>query len=94
MPRGGRGLGAGARWQYGRCELYLYGTGPGSVNGGTPVGVAPGTSPAITALPGGGFQVVFSASGSNTLWRYGVGAGSYTGSTPVGLSSGTSPAIN
>lgn len=67
---------------------------PGRLNSGTPVGLAAGTSPSITAMPGGGFQAVFSAAGTDTLWRYGVGAGSYTGSTPVGLAAGTSPSVN
>ena len=77
----------------GTNALYLYGNGTGAYNGATPVGVAPGTSPAVTALAGGGFEIAFNAANSNALWLYGEGSGSVTGETPVGVAPDTSPAI-
>jgi hypothetical protein len=73
--------------------LYLYGNGTGAVDGKTPVGIAPGTSPAIARLASGGFEIAFNAANSNALWLYGQGPGSVTGKTPVGVATGTSPAI-
>ncbi|MEY9854850.1 putative alpha-1,6-mannanase (GH76 family) [Catenulispora sp. GAS73] len=74
-------------------QLYLYGNGGGAINGGTGVSVAPGTSPAIAELAGGGIEVAVNAAGTNQLYLYGAGAGSVNGATSVGVAPGTSPAI-
>jgi hypothetical protein len=73
--------------------LYLYGNGTGAKDGKTPVGVAPGTSPAVARLASGGFEVAFNAANTNALFLYGQGPGSVDGKTPVGIAKGTSPAI-
>jgi predicted alpha-1,6-mannanase (GH76 family) len=77
----------------GSNELYLYGNGPGAIDGGANVTVAAGTSPAITELAGGGYEVAINDADTNQLYLYGVGAGSVNGSTSLGVASGTSPAI-
>jgi peptidoglycan/xylan/chitin deacetylase (PgdA/CDA1 family) len=48
-----------------------------------------GTSPAITALPGGGFEAAFQAN-TGTLWTVGSAA---TKNWSLGMKAGTSPAI-
>ena len=49
----------------------------------------PGTSPAITALPSGGFEIAFQAN-TGTLWTTG-NAG--TGNTGLGMNPASSPSI-
>ncbi len=55
--------------------------------------MASGTSPAITALAGGGYEVALQAN-SGSLWTVGNGGGSDRfGDWRLGMASGTSPAI-
>ena len=52
-----------------------------------------GTSPAISGLPAGGYEVAFQANTGN-LWYVGQGSGSITrGDRGLGMKAGTSPAI-
>ena len=53
------------------------------------LGMAPGTSPSIAALPGGGWQVAFQAA-DRTLWVIGK---DNRGSLGLGMAAKTSPAI-
>jgi hypothetical protein len=58
--------------------------------GNTHLGMMPGTSPSIAALPGGGWQAAFQANTGN-LWV--VGAKGDPGDTHLGMRPGTSPSI-
>jgi hypothetical protein len=53
------------------------------------LGMAPGTSPSITALAGGGFQVAFQAN-TGPLWTVGTAGNT---AWPLGMKAGTSPSI-
>ena len=53
------------------------------------LGMKAGTSPAITALPGGGYEAAFQAN-TGDLWVVGNGVGQDLG---LGMKAGTSPAI-
>jgi hypothetical protein len=64
--------------------LYVSGS---FANGNTGLGIA--DTPAIAALPGGGFEVAFQATGGD-LWVYGTDG---TDNTNLGMAAGTSPAI-
>jgi hypothetical protein len=79
----------------GGAGLWSAGTGPGAPG---PIdwklGIAPGTSPSITALSAGGFEMAFNASGGGGLWTVGSGPGSVGAiDWKLGVESGTSPSI-
>jgi hypothetical protein len=54
------------------------------------LGVAPGTSPSITAMANGGWEAAFQASGDGSLWVIGA---DNKGRMGLGVAAGTSPSI-
>lgn len=54
--------------------------------------MAKGTSPSITALSGGGYEVAFQANNSQ-LWSVGMGPEANNIDTEQGMAPGTSPSI-
>jgi precorrin-6B methylase 2 len=52
----------------------------------------PGTSPSITALTSGGYEVAFQAN-NGVLWTVGSGPGSNNEDWNLGMAGGTSPSI-
>jgi hypothetical protein len=71
-------------------DLYHFDPASGSSNN-INLGMAPGTSPAIAAIPGGGYEVAFQAN-SNLLYTYDSVDNSNT-DTGLGMAPDTSPSI-